>query len=104
MNTLYIDILQKLPREFLQLGYESYSKVISNWPIRLCHRKWSSDLMLETVRCWLKPFTTTEYSPGMKKCHSWGTPLFVGLVVVQVICVNLVLNLISLFGFILIFR
>lgn len=57
----------------------------------MCHRKWSSDLMSETMRCWLKPFTNTEYSPGMKKCHSWGTPLFIGLVLVQVICIFLFL-------------
>lgn len=80
----------KLSYKFVQLGNESHPKAISNWPIRFFDRKWSSDLMLETVRCWLKPFTNTEYSPGMKKCHSWGTPLFVGLIVVQVICIILV--------------
>lgn len=67
--------------------------MFGNWHIGLCHRKWTSDLMLETVRCWLKPFTNTEYSPGMKKCHSWGTPLFIGLVLVQVTCLNLTLRL-----------
>ncbi|XP_022178741.1 protein KIAA0100 isoform X2 [Myzus persicae] len=65
------------------LRNENHSKVFANWPIGLCHRKWTSDLMLETVRCWLKPFTNTEYSPGMKKCHSWGTPLFIGLVLIK---------------------
>lgn len=76
---------------------ENHAKVFTNWHIGLYHRKWTSDLMLETVRCWLKPFTNTEYSPGMKKCHSWGTPLFIGLVLVQVICVILILRLNTFF-------
>lgn len=68
---------------------ENQTKIFSKWPVRLYNRKWSSDLMIETVRCWLKPFTNTDYSPGMKKCHSWGTPVFVGLIVVQVILIKL---------------
>lgn len=71
--------------KFVILGDKNYIKIPANWPIGLCHKKWSSDLMLETVRCWLKPFSDTDYTPGMKKCHSWGTPLFIGLVLVQVI-------------------
>lgn len=82
------------------LENENHTNTFVNWPIGLCHRKWSSDLMLETVRCWLKPFTNTEYSPGMKKCHSWGTPLFIGLVLVQV-TTYIFLKLIYLFGFII---
>lgn len=54
--------------------------------------------MLETIHCWLKPFTNIEYSPGMKKCHSWGTPLFTGLVLIQVIFVIFNLILVYLFN------
>jgi len=74
-----------------------YTKIFTNWPIGLGYRKWSSDLMLETVHCWLRPFSNIEYSPGMKKCHSWGTPLFIGLVLVQVNYIHFILKLVNKF-------
>ncbi|XP_050545881.1 protein KIAA0100 isoform X3 [Daktulosphaira vitifoliae] len=47
-------------------------------------QKWNCDLHIETLRCCLKPFSNTMFSPGMRKCHSWGTPLFIGLLLLQI--------------------
>nr|CAD7259627.1 unnamed protein product [Timema shepardi] len=58
----------------------------SKWPLsRLVfgERHWSTELLIESLYCRLGPTAHVSYIHTLKKHHCWGTPLFLGFVLLK---------------------